>query len=335
MRLFWFIVIGGLSSTLAAAPEQDAQDVYSFGESFVVGGDEENRDSILECQDLTADHARSICSNPQTNLLHKLMERQLSIRMAATALSQQYYLQQEHKRWESETRSFCNTDVTCNRLALQQRLLELHQADTIFRTRLPNPSSGEGLDIAITGRQVEDRYLLHSFLYLKGSDRYGNPKIQQQIDFFRLMRSQHFELLHPKPEPYWLDANFDGWQDLIFLTGERANDISRIYLLYNQEKDVFETNGILNSIDQPAFIQEYQLVSSTWENDQQRGVDYYRYNNGKLTRDARVVYNGIDGSNQWMMTTFSNRTGRMRKIGSVEISANQIGELPSVYSNGQ
>ena len=320
-----------------ATPAFAVDDELNFFEQLnadATGDGEPPVTSAFECYDHTSDYDRTICLDPEIGLLYEQMERQYSIRLANTPLSGQSELARRHRKWGVDTKVICSTDLICIRIALQQHMLFLHQAPIIHRQQVILKKGEPPVQIAVTGRQTTNGYLLHSLL-LVDTDSYGREKIRWRSDFYQLMRSRYYELLHPQPNPFLLDANFDGWQDLVFLTGERAQDIHRIYYLYDPKKGIFFTDGRLNALQNPVFLDEHQIVSMPWAKADSHGIDYYVYKNNKLSRDARVVYTQVtdtDGSQQIMMSTFSNRTGRMVKTDDRPISSEHFGKLPDFYT---
>jgi len=330
MRIPALLLALGIGAPVQAAD----QEVFNFFDQSTNATNEEEEQAItnaFECYDLSSDHDQAVCLDPVVGLLHDQMERQYSARFAATPLSRQEELRRKHNKWRVDTRIRCGQDVTCARISIQEHLLFLHQAPIIYRRDLVLKQGEAPLRIGVTGRKTQDGYLLHSLLLFEVNS-HGKEAVKQRTDFFRLMRSNHFELLHPRPGPYLLDANFDGWMDLVFFTGERARDISRIYFIHQPDDGLFRTDGLLNAIANPVFIAEHQLVSSPWEGDGQYGIDYYRFKNNKLQRDLRVVYSWSEEAGKVNMTTFSNRTGKMKAIDERSLSVEQVGELPELYT---
>ena len=116
-----------------------------------------------------------------------------------------------------------------------------------------------------------------------------------------------------------MDFDFDGHKDIrVMRAAKDLTNPEHRYWLWNDAQRTFVSSAVLDSIHQPIFDAERELVSSQWyDGGLHRGGSNFRYENGKLTIVSNMEKFKEGDHERWI--TWGMKDGRFQPIQEKEV----------------
>ena len=309
--------------------------------SFISEEDQQEAKKIkshFECYDMTSDVELTICMNETLHLFDEVLQGIYREKVSLSAGNKTYFFKRDLDKWMALRESKCGAEADCYIRLYKQKIVEAQNSPEIAKLNFTPSQGHDSVPISFFGRRVGSGYYVDRirFQVLKEGKRKT-----EEFYMHHFLNEKNWEMAMPSLKLNQLDANFDGFDDLVFfLGGQGKKGRKAAYLLFDNETLGFKYNAGLNGLDISYFNEEHGLIHVDWQQeDGSYGTDFYNYSpKGLVQRAFRHVYanftdpNGLEKVKRTMYRLWRKR---MVKIATDSIDKNQIGDLPEAMFREQ